>query len=163
MYWILRAGSSAGVNWQSPGSSWEESPDPQLMQITVKLGNVTKKTFCNKPCTQSCSGRKKSLVYFNHRMTLRHSHVVAMKREMQSKGRDEAVTAQQAQVRVWLERGALFCSPRNGKDKLKQEPSKVLMRWTRRGRPVLGEETGREELRKPMADISAYKYVIGKN
>ena len=90
------------------------------MQITAKLGNVTKKTHGNQPCTQSCSGRKKSLVYFNHRVTLRHSCVVAMKRGMQPKGRDEPVTAQQAQVRARLEHGAL-CSPRNKKDELKQE------------------------------------------
>lgn len=70
------------------------------------------------------------MVYFNHRVTLRHSYVVAMKREVQSQGTDEAVTARQAQMRARLEHGALFCSPRNKKDELKQEQQQsVLMRW----------------------------------
>lgn len=78
------------------------------MQITTKLGNVTKKTFCNKPCTQSGLGRKKTLVYFNHRVTLRHSHGTARKREVQSKGTAGTVTAHQAHMGARLEHGALF-------------------------------------------------------
>lgn len=56
-----------------------------------------------------------------------------------------------------------FALSRNKEDELKQEPSEVLMSWTRRGRPVLGVKTRREELRKAMAEISAYEYVIAKN